>query len=42
MMIIASTAFKPFGNGVEKGGIGHKLAFDRVGKMGAAEKDAYR
>ena len=41
-MVTCSSAFEPFGNDMEQGGLAHKRAFDRVGWYLAATKDAYR
>jgi hypothetical protein len=42
VLVICSTAFEPTDNDMEKGGIAHKVSFERVGKMGTAEKDSYK
>jgi hypothetical protein len=40
-MVICSSAFIPFNNNMEGGGSAYKLAFDPVGYIGKATKDAY-
>lgn len=41
-MIAASTAFLPFGNDMESGGIAYKISFERIGRLVAAIKDTFR
>jgi hypothetical protein len=41
-MVIASTAFEPRNNDVEKGGRAHKVSFTRVGAWTKAQKDSYK
>lgn len=41
-MIAASTAFAPFGNDMERGGVAYKISFERIGRLVAAIKDTFR
>jgi hypothetical protein len=42
MMVIASTAFEPKKNDVEREGLAHKVSFSRVGQWTKATKDPFR
>jgi hypothetical protein len=41
-MIAASTAFAPFDNDMERGGVAYKISFERIGRLVAAIKDTFR
>jgi len=41
-MLLVSTAFRPFGNDIEKGGVAYKVSFVRAGRMMPASRTTFK